>query len=320
MASVTRTLIRPSTIRTLSYSAPPPHAPLRRRPNHRVHLVFGANTDVGKSIVSAGLVRAAALAAMDVAPSSARALASVNYIKPLQCGGSDESFVMDQRDDSGFERGNIVCRTLFSWKTPASPHLSSRLEGLPVCDAEVLASLRSSLEPIKEGNDGAMTTTIIESAGGALSPSSSSPLHDRSCMLGDGRWGWSTQADLYKSLHLPVVFVGDGKLGGIGVTLASLEALWSRGYQVDAVVFVEGGADCDGTGEGIRFGRGNAEALQEYLMMHRHPSYLDGDSIICLPSLPPMPLALTDWYGSNQEAFMKLHHFLCQRWKESFCE
>jgi dethiobiotin synthetase/adenosylmethionine--8-amino-7-oxononanoate aminotransferase len=253
----------------------------------------------------------------------------VNYIKPLQCGGSDESFVMDQRFESGIERVDVACRTLFSWKTPASPHLASRLEGMPVCDAEVLASLRSSLKFIEKGNDGSTTTkegastvTIIESAGGALSPSSSSPLNDRSGVLGDGRWGWSTQADLYKSLHVPVVFVGDGKLGGIGVTLASLEALWSRGYRVDAVVFVEGGADGDGegTGEGILFGRGNADALQEYLMMHRHPSCLDSDSIMCLPSLPPMPLALTEWYGSNQETFLKLHHILNRRWKDSFVE
>ena len=48
-----------------------------------------------------------------------------------------------------------------------------------------------------------------------------------------------------------MVFVGDGKLGGIGVTLASLEALWSRGYRIDAVVFIEpGGANGDGGGVG----------------------------------------------------------------------
>jgi dethiobiotin synthetase/adenosylmethionine--8-amino-7-oxononanoate aminotransferase len=147
------------------------------------------------------------------------------------------------------------------------------MEGLPVCDAEVLASLRSSLARIDDGGGATtMTTTraaggkgssvtIIESAGGALSPSSSSPLNDRSDALGEGRWGWSTQADLYKSLDVPVVFVGDGKLGGIGVTLASLEALWSRGYRIDAVVFIEpGGADGDGGGVGggggIAFGGG----------------------------------------------------------------
>lgn len=37
---------------------------------------------------------------------------------------------------------------------------------------------------------------------------------------------------------LQVVLVGDGKLGGVGVTLSSLESLYSRGYDVSAVVFV----------------------------------------------------------------------------------
>ena len=308
--------------------------PWSSHPNHRVHLVFGANTDVGKSVVSAGLVRAAATAS-GVASMSSRRVTSVNYIKPLQCGGSDESFVLDQRDDDGLER--VACRTLFSWKSPVSPHLASRMEGLPVCDAEVLALLRSSLARIDDGGGATTSTTtttraaggegssvtIIESAGGALSPSSSSPLNDRSDALGEGRWGWSTQADLYKSLDVPVVFVGDGKLGGIGVTLASLEALWSRGYRVDAVVFIEpGGADGDGGGVGgsggIRFGRENAEALRQYVAMHRDQSCLDGDSIVCLPPLPPMPVALTDWYGSNRGAFLELHRLLCRRWRDSF--
>ena len=34
------------------------------------------------------------------------------------------------------------------------------------------------------------------------------------------------------------------------MTLASLEALWSRGYWVDAAVFVKGRADADGEGTG----------------------------------------------------------------------
>ena len=49
--------------------------------------------------------------------------------------------------------------------------------------------------------------------------------------------------------------MGIGKLGGVS-TLTLLEALWSSSYQVDAIVFVESGANGDGTGEGIRSGRG----------------------------------------------------------------
>jgi len=298
------------------------------RPEHRIHLLFGANTDVGKSVISAGLVRAAA-SSLSVATSATLGLSpSVNYIKPLQCGGSDEAFILDQhpknnKNDYGYEQLHIACQTLYSWDTPASPHLASRLEDLPVSNDEVLASLRLTLARIDDNDDtegegnNISIVTIIETAGGALSPSSSSPLNENSDTLGDGNWGWTTQADLYASLDIPAVFVGDGKLGGIGVTLASLEALWSRGYRIDAVVFVESGV----AGGDIQFGRSNADALREYVSMNKHhgdsSSILDEDSIICLPPLPHMPLPLSDWYESNQGKFMKLHHLLCKRWKNS---
>jgi len=66
-------------------------------PSSLYHLVFGANTGVGKSVVSDDLVHAAATAsaASAVVSMSGRHVTSVNYIKPLQCGGSDESFFLD---------------------------------------------------------------------------------------------------------------------------------------------------------------------------------------------------------------------------------
>ena len=281
--------------------------------NHRTHLLFGANTDVGKSIVSTGLVRAA-IADVRASSSSLSSSLSVNYIKPLQCGGSDESFVLRHRD--GDLGGGVKCRTLCSWDTPASPHLASRWEGRPVSDDEVLDSLRSSLDDIRREYG---SYTIIETAGGAMSPSSSSP-RNRNDGNDGGFWGWSTQADLYAPLGVPAVFVGDGRLGGISVTLSSLESLRSRGYRIDAVVFIEGSSDAagvvDGAGDdgGIQFGRGNTDALREYIAMYGEDwrvSVPSDDSIVCLPPLPPMPRPLDEWYDNNRGAFLKLHRSLC---------
>ena len=289
---------------------------------NRVHLIFGANTDVGKSVISSGLVRAAASAGCGGWKSP------VNYIKPLQCGGSDESFVLLNNDQKEGRRMNDVhCRTLFSWKTPASPHLVSRWENAPVCDEEVVSKLAAVLRDIENTkNDDtdnnletASITTIIESAGGVLSPSSSSPLNRTTTAE---HWGWSTQADLYAPLRIPVVFVGDGKLGGISVTLSSLEALWARGYRIDAVVFIEGQSVGDETGS-IEFGKGNAEALREYMSMRHQiePSkkvyddlLKDDDAIVCMPTLPPMPIPLDEWYRSNEGSFMRLHQLLDKKW------
>lgn len=278
---------------------------------HRVHLVFGANTDVGKSVISAGLIRAAAAA-------SSQCGTSVNYIKPLQCGGSDESFIMSNRCSDRSDT-DINCETLFSWKTPASPHLASRVENLPVSDVELLSSLQSCLHRIGERADSVMmnvkdeirSITIIETAGGVLSPSSSSPLNKRNI---NDAWGWSTQADLYAPMNIPVVFVGDGKLGGISVSLASLEALWSRGYRVDALVLIE---DVD-KGGSINLGRENAKALFEHISkpstIHLSKARPDDFKLVNLPPLPQFPEPLNDWYERTEEEFENLHTFLCRRW------
>jgi hypothetical protein len=124
------------------------------------------------------------------------------------------------------------------------------------------------------------------------------------------------QADLYKFLDVPAVFVGDGKLDSIGIILASLELLWSRGYRMDAMVFLEpGSANGDGRGGdgggGIQLGSENAEALHEYMAMHHNRTCLDGNLITCLLPLLPRLVAMKDWYNSNQEVFWELHHLLC---------
>ncbi|KAL7549261.1 hypothetical protein ACHAWF_012538 [Thalassiosira exigua] len=339
LRTATRRLLTKQYYRALS-PCPPGAVPLHR--HHRVHLLFGANTDVGKSVVSAGLLRAASASS---SWPSRRQPPLVRYIKPLQCGGSDEKFVQKHREDGALragdsvespQSGDVECETLFRWETPASPHLASRWENLPVSDDEVISSLKSSLNNVEDDamEDGDMnmrSVTIIETAGGVLSPSSSSPFNKSTT---DNHWGWTTQADLYAPLDFPVIFVGDGKLGGISVTLSSLEALWSRGYRVDAVVFIEGEEEDDerDVGEvsgGIRFGRYNTEALCEYIAMQNPDQMptsglssgaknftLDDISIICLPSIPPIPIPLDDWYKKNDESFTKLHHLLCHRWME----
>lgn len=61
---------------------------------------------------------------------------------------------------------------------------------------------------------------IVETAGGVLSPSPTGSL----------------QADMFRSLRLPVVLVGDHRLGGIASTISAYESLTVRGYDIVAVV------------------------------------------------------------------------------------
>jgi dethiobiotin synthetase/adenosylmethionine--8-amino-7-oxononanoate aminotransferase len=282
-----------------------------------VHLIFGANTDVGKTVLTAGLLRAASKPSHSTLHYTS-ALTNTNYIKPLQCGGSDEGWV----------RHNAPCvstsKTLFRWETPASPHVAARMENYPVSDEEVLSSLQAYLKAIDVQVP--FFSTWIETAGGVLSPSSSSPRNDAPLHAKDGAgWGWKVQADLYRPLQnlASVVLVGDGKLGGISVTLASLEALLNRNYNVAGILLLRNGQD--DYAEDV-----NQRALQEYAGSSssrdqlpskalQSPIFSDPErSIVSLPKLPPEPEPLTDWYESPEvktllETFV--HDHLFSKWR-----
>lgn len=323
----------------------------------RTHLVFGANTDVGKTVVTAGLFRARLLKAasgagrfrksqgamagerpIDVdaslrsadktAPASA-ASAATHYIKPLQCGGSDEGWVRRHveipsggANETSFTPPPYSAATLYRWEMAASPHLASRVEKAPVSDEKIIKSLIDALTTMEdesiESKDEmtAQPSILVETAGGVLSPSSASPdnsltTHARGVPSSDDggggsdplSWGWSTQADLYQPLGLPVVLVGDGRLGGISCTLSALESLAVRGYDVQGIVVVDDGG-----------GYGNVAALREYAASQAS-SHVRGqefpfarqsyqvdpkESILSLPPLPPEPEPLTSWYQSKE--------------------
>jgi dethiobiotin synthetase/adenosylmethionine--8-amino-7-oxononanoate aminotransferase len=210
--------------------------------NGMKHLIFGANTDVGKTVITAGLIRACrGLSVGNSADSGA------HYVKPLQCGGSDQGFVRRH-----VSQGMISSSTLFEWETPASPHTASRLENLPISDTEVVVALQSCLDELQAETPDA--PIWVETAGGVLSPSSSSPENKlpQHAKNADG-WGWMTQGDLYREFReqMDVVMIGDGRLGGISATLSSLESLLSRGYNVVGLVLIETGYS-------------NQSAIQEY--------------------------------------------------------
>ena len=254
----------------------------------RRHLIFGSNTDVGKTIVSAGLVRASS-------PSS-------HYIKPLQCGGSDQAFV-----EKHASTRNV--HTLFRWETPTSPHEACRIENAPKSDDQVLDALHAALCQIDGG------PIWVETAGGVLSPSSASPLNILpKHATSSNSWGWTTQADLYQPLlgAAPVVLVGDGRLGGISATLSSLESLVIRGYDVAGLILIESppyhnlSALREHASRQLKLRSGSGRALFERL---EH-------SIVSLPPLPPPSQPLHEWYASAHvsDTFAAFNQSLEEAW------
>ena len=183
--------------------------------------LWGANTDVGKTLVSLGLVREVLRRGLEVANATGSAASHEEsfralYLKPMQTGyptDSDERKVLEH--NPGLSRPGNGTATLFTYGPPVSPHLC----GDRPTDEELLrAVLEAMIDP---GGDNARHRrhTVVETFGGPGSPMPSRAL----------------QVDALRPLFLPALLVGDAKLGGISTTLSSYEMIKSRGYPVRGV-------------------------------------------------------------------------------------
>ena len=173
----------------------PPRRSRRGAMRASAHMIWGSNTGVGKTLVSAGLISAA----------RRRACAAM-YLKPAQTGfptDADGGFVARLSDrlvahlpDAGraveFHGAHareaaekdgrasqampteasavpLVCETLFAWQTAVGPHLAVQHEGRPVGDEALVSATRDALarEP---------RLAIVETFGGVASPAPSGSL------------------------------------------------------------------------------------------------------------------------------------------------
>lgn len=168
--------------------------------------IFGVNTDVGKSVFSAGL----ALAGM-------RSGRTTAYLKPVQTGPETDTAWLARNAP-----GISTSEALYSWRRPVSPHVAARDHGSPPPSADSVASQMRRWLATREDQ-----CCVVETAGGPLSPAPDGAL----------------QADVYAALKWSaVVLVGDARLGGISTTLAARESLENRGFEISALVVVGGDA------------------------------------------------------------------------------
>ncbi|KAM0933792.1 putative dethiobiotin synthase, Adenosylmethionine--8-amino-7-oxononanoate transaminase [Dioscorea sansibarensis] len=287
--------------------------------SHPTYVVWGANTGVGKTLVSTGL----ALSAVSRSPSS------FLYLKPLQTGfpiDSDSRFLVskitslfrsasppfpllashhalraslpaaralpgfNEQSDSlccyeetkiggrdGEEVGSrLVCKTLYAWNEPISPHLAVEREGMAIGDSDLREMLNRCLGfgGVNDLGKEMSVWRVIETAGGVASPGPSGTL----------------QCDLYRPLRFPAVLIGDGRLGGISTTISAYECLKLRGYDVAAIVLVDQGL-------------ANEVALLSYLRNRVH--------VFVLPPIPHDPLDdLKDWFCESGNIFDSLKETL----------
>ncbi|ORY19006.1 pyridoxal phosphate-dependent transferase [Clohesyomyces aquaticus] len=224
-----------------------------------VYQIYGANTGVGKTVVSTLIGR-------HFVGRGGKTRWKVHYIKPVQTGPVEEH---DDRYVARFAKHSTS--TLVKYPEPVSPHVAAKGSPYLFTDDMLVSRLSAKLREDARGASmasGHLGVTIVESAGGVLSPGPS------------GR----PQADIFRPLRLPVVLVGDHRLGGIASTISAYESLLIRGYDVEAIVCFESGK------------LGNVE----YLKKHFHPL---GIPLFEIPKIPDVEGC------SRQDEIDKMHSY-----------
>lgn len=155
-------------------------------------VVTGTDTDIGKTVFAAGL--AGALGA--------------HYWKPVQAGIDPEGDKETVARLANLTPDHILPEA-YRLKTPASPHLAARLDGVDInLDRLALPPVNGPL--------------VIEGAGGVLVPVSETLL----------------MADIFAHWGLPVILCARTALGTINHSLLSIEALRSRGVPLAGIGFI----------------------------------------------------------------------------------
>lgn len=171
--------------------------------------ITGTDTGVGKTLVSAGLLRALRGAGVDAVP-----------MKPVQTGCVRRRGVWVAPDlalslkTAGLDPSadEIARMAPYCFHPACSPHLAARLAGRRIS----LLIIRRAFRQLQGAHD----VVVVEGAGGVLVPL------DRQ----------RTMVDMMKSLALPIVLVARPGLGTINHTLLSIHALRHAGLTVKAVV------------------------------------------------------------------------------------
>ena len=245
-------------------------------------MVFGSSTDVGKTVISAGICRAALLRSR-----------RVSYIKPIQTGEMDEYFIKLYTNPRGIS--DIFLRTLNYWQPGISPHLAAKSDTTKVSDLALVKNLRNEINEFSSNSASLPKRlfTVVETAGGVLSPGPNGTL----------------QADIYRPIRLPVILVGDARLGGISSTLCAYESLRLRGYSIHAMALID-------RSDSNNFG--NATSIEEHF--ERCYKSIPGDNaeysawslgqppkIFSFSQLPSDRNSLLHaWFKSNEPQFLEL--------------
>ena len=174
--------------------------------------VTGTDTGVGKTAVTAGVLRALRRRGIDAVP-----------MKPVETGAESADGAFRSRDlafclqAAGLlaTEEDLALMSPYCYGPASSPHLAGRLADRYADPSHILACA----EELAARHE----CVLVEGAGGVMAPVDES----------------NTMLDLMRKLALPVLLVARLRLGTINHCLLSFEALRSRGLDLLGVVFNE---------------------------------------------------------------------------------
>lgn len=161
--------------------------------------VLGTDTDVGKTVITAGLIYLL----------RKKGVRAVNF-KPVASGGDGDARFVSWLNHTSMDRK--YCPVVF--EEAVSPHLAARNAGVEL----TIDGLVDGLHALQSAYD----MTIIEGAGGVIVP-----LNDKGLF----------QYHLVEEVDGPVVLVCRCSVGTINHTLLSIHFLKSRGIEITGLIF-----------------------------------------------------------------------------------
>ncbi|SIO64058.1 dethiobiotin synthase [Paraburkholderia phenazinium] len=164
--------------------------------------VTGTDTEIGKTLVSAALLRGFVREGLRAAA-----------MKPIAAGAFEVNGVWHNEDADQLDAASSVLlpptlRTPYLLKAPAAPHIVATLENVTLDIGHIVACHAQALE--------LADVVVVEGVGGFRVPLTDT--HDT--------------ADLALALNLPVVLVVGMRLGCISHALLSAEAIAARGLHL----------------------------------------------------------------------------------------
>ncbi|KAL9250706.1 hypothetical protein AKJ16_DCAP17606 [Drosera capensis] len=301
-----------------------PPSQIRTPLSHPIYTIWGSNTGVGKTLVSAGL-------ASSLLTTSSPLPCKFLYLKPVQTGfpsDSDSRFVHRKVSDLFLLRktpGTLVTsnQTLMASGSAAEAcgvkngvgmvELGGYNERRGENDGDGEERVRRELvcRTLYAWREAVSAHLAAERENGVVEDEVLVELVQKCLWMGmDEKKGkgevWSVietaggvaspgpsgtlQCDLYRPFRFPAVLVGDGRLGGISGTVSAYESLKLRGYDVAAVVLEDHGLVNEGS----------------------LSSYLQNSTPVLV--LPPVPKNLSDdlmlWFEESKEVFVSLKGIL----------